>query len=121
MSPSPSGRRALFLSALLLLVPGISAHAADPPGLRFAPVQLGFQPNAPIVAAHAPDRVLVQLTRDARESSRLPDRLRFGDVVPGVALGLTGLDRVLAEGGARSLRRAHIDLKNAEEAERLGV
>jgi subtilisin family serine protease len=106
---------------VFLLLPGALAWAADPPGVSFAPVQLGFQPNAPTVPAHAPDRVLVMLTEEARQASTLPRNLRFGMRAPGATIGLAAVDRVLAEGGATAVQRAFVDPANQVEAQRLGV
>ena len=60
MMRSPSRLGALILFLIILALPGFSARAAESPGsVYFAPVQMGFQPNAPLVAAHAPVFVLV--------------------------------------------------------------
>jgi subtilisin family serine protease len=103
------------------LLPAQPAGSADPPGVPFAPVQRGFQPNAPTVPAHVPGRVLVKLTASARGASRLPARLRFDQLLPDRTVGLTSIDRVLTEGGALSLRRPTIEPANVAEAQRLGI
>lgn len=121
MSRFPRRRCVLSVLFALCLAPGFPARAADSPGRAFAPVQFGFQPNAPTVPDHAPGRVLVKLTSNAREGSRLPDQFRAGQILPGARTGLAAVDRVLADGGARELRRAFIEPANTDEAERLGV
>ena len=120
MKRSPGRLSALIL--ILLTLSGFSARAAESPGnVYFAPVQLGFQPNARRVAAHAPDRVLVQLRSEALQASRLAAGLRFGQPARSIETGLTGVDQALAAGGAVGLSRAFIEPANAEMAEHLGV
>lgn len=120
MKRSPSPLSALIL--ILLALPGFSARAAETPGtVYYAPVQLGFQPNAPRVAAHAPDRVLVQFRSEALQSSRLAGGLRFGQPARSIETGLAAVDQALAAGGAVGLARAFIEPANAEMAEDLGV
>jgi subtilisin family serine protease len=106
---------------MLLALPGLAARAAEPPGRYFAPVQLGFQPNAPLVAEHVPGRVLVKLAPQALEDSKVPATLRYGAQPAKAEVGLAAIDRVLAQGRARSLGRAFIEPLNRDEAERLGV
>lgn len=98
-----------------------AAWAADPPGRVSPPPQLGFQPGAPDAPAYAVDRVLVKLTDAARRGSRIPASWRYRELVPGNATGLAAVDRVLADGGVRTMRRALIEPANVTEAERLGV
>lgn len=122
MKRSPSRLSVLILVSILLALPGFSARAAETPGSRyFAPVQSGFQPNAPLVAAHAPDRVLVKLTTEASQSTNVLPGLRYGQRARSVEVGLAGLDRALATAGAVGLSRAFIEPANAEMAEDLGV
>jgi subtilisin family serine protease len=111
-----------LLALTFALLYGFSAHAAaPPPAVPFAPVQYGFQPNAPTVAAHVPDRVLVKLTENATAASNLPARsLKFGQVQPLAAIGLQRVDAVFQR-SARSFQRAHIEVKNRAEAQRLGI
>lgn len=122
MNRSPSRLAALVVLFLLLVVPGFSARAAESPGrVYFAPVQQGFQPNAPLVAAHAPDRVLVKLTVEAHQASRMASSLRFGQPSRSLDAGLAEFDQALAAGGAVALSRAFVEPANAEMAEHLGV
>ncbi|NOT34152.1 MAG: S8 family serine peptidase [Candidatus Eisenbacteria bacterium] len=123
MVRSPSRRCALTLFiALFLALPGVSARAAEPPPARaFAPVQLGYQPNAPTVAAHVPGRVLVKLTAEARQAATLPSILRFGQPLAGATTGLAAVDRVFSDAGARSLQGAFIEYRNRTEGARLGL
>jgi subtilisin family serine protease len=119
-----SRRRVLTLLSLLvfLVVPGLSAWAAEVPAPRaWAPVQYGFQPNAPLVPAHAQDHVLVQLTSSAQGLSRIPARLSYLQAVPGRVTGLANLDRVFTDAGVTSLRRPFIVLENVAEEQRLGL
>ena len=60
------------LSSLALLVLAIALSAAPAAARPFAPVQGGFQPNAPEVPEHVPGRVLVKLTSAARAASLPP-------------------------------------------------
>jgi subtilisin family serine protease len=113
--------RSLVSIVVSVLVLGGVSWAADPPGRVSPPPQFGFQPGAPDAPAFAPDRVLVKLTDQARRNSRVPASWRFGDVLPGGATGLIAVDRVLADGGVRAIRRGLIEPRNVAEAERLGV
>lgn len=113
--------RSLVSIVVSVLVLGGVSWAADPPGRVSPPPQFGFQPGAPDAPAFAPDRVLVKLTDQARRNSRVPASWRFGDVLPGGATGLIAVDRVLADGGVRAIRRGLIEPGNVAEAERLGV
>jgi len=117
----PHRSRALVLFLALLAAGGFSARLALAQARSFAPVQGGFQPNAPAVAEHAPDRVLVQLTDDALRSSRVSSSLKFGQRGVAPATGLATVDRALGQGRARALRRAFVEPANAAEARRLGV
>lgn len=119
MYRSPRRLSALFLVSLFLVFAAASFAAAQ--GRPFAPVQFGFQPNAPVVAEHVPDRVLVKLTESARTASSLPNGLRRGQLVPDAATGLASIDRVLSAAGTTALQRAFIDPANQAEARRLGV
>ncbi len=113
--------RALSTFLAGCLVSAVAAVAAHAAGRPFVPVQAGFQREAPIVAEHMPGRVLVQLTRDARETSQVPARWRFGDLLPGARTGIPAVDRVLAAGGAHELRRAFVEPADVEAAGHLGV
>jgi len=117
----PHRSRALVLFFTCLAFCGFSARAAHSQGRAFAPVQLGFQPNAPTVAEHAQDRVLVRFTESALQASRIPSELKFGQRAVAPATGLAAVDRVLGEGRATGLRRAYVDPANAAEARRLGL
>ncbi len=117
----PRRRSALALFAVLLLLPGFSARAADRSGRAFAPVQRGFQPNARAVADHVPGRVLVKLTRDAVANSKVSPELRYGDLATKAEVGLARVDRVFATNGAQKLSRSFIQPKDAEAADDLGV
>jgi subtilisin family serine protease len=124
VSRIPSRQRALILIAAFLAIAshGFSARDSHSQGRPFAPVQSGFQPNAPVVPDHVPGRVLVKVTTDAFEASRLPAAgLRFGESVPRSELGLVEVDRVLAESRARAFARPFIDVRNREAADDLGV
>ena len=112
-------RRALILFAMLLVPPG-AAFAETPPPRAFAPVQLGYQPNATVVPAHALDHVLVKFTAEARQASRLPSSMRFGMSVPALT-GLAAVDRVLSQAGATSVQRAFVDPANQIEARTHGL
>src|SRR5258705_2339917 len=113
--------RSVLLLIAAVIVAGFSARFADAQGRAFAPVQFGFQPGAPIVAEHAPDRVLVKLTKAATSLSRVPSQLRFGQNAPSVTIGLARVDRVLSLAGARALSRAFAEPANRDEAEHLGL
>lgn len=117
-----SAVRAVSAGVLLLslaggpLAPSALAHTR-----QFAPVQGGFQPNAPAVADYMPGRILLQVTREAREASQIPAQWRFNQALPGSRTGLAAVDRVLAASGVRGLRRAFIEPSNTEAADDLGV
>lgn len=98
-----------------------AAWAAEPPGRAFAPVQYGYQANAAVVPAYIPGRALVKLTEGARQVSKLPAGIRYGQTAPTPATGLDAIDRVLADAGAKSLMPAYIEPKDVGEARRLGV
>ena len=121
MKRSPSRLSAHVLFALLLAVPGLAARAAEvPEPVYFAPVQKGFQPNAPRVAAHVPGRVLVKLTVDAKQASATASGLRYGQARAST-MGLADLDVALAASGAVGVTRAYIEPENTEMAQDLGV
>ncbi len=122
MMRSPSRFIALISFTILFATPGFPARAAGPPARVYsAPVQFGFQPNAPLVPAHVPGRVLVQLRADAQEQSVSAMGMRFGQPARGVTLGLAEVDQALAVSGATALSRAFLEPANAEMAEHLGV
>lgn len=109
----------IFSLAYWLILCGV-ARAADPPPRVSPPPQLGFQPGAPDLPAFATDHVLVKLTDSARRNSKVPASWRYQQEI-GSVTGLAAVDRVLADGGARSIRRAMIEPANAAEGERLGI
>ena len=84
-------------------------------------MQLGFQPNAPVVPAHVPGRVLVKLTEDGMRASSVPASLKFGQTMPTAAIGIDRVDRVLRAANARSMMRSFIDAANHDEAQYLGL
>src|SRR5262245_35279139 len=102
-----------------LLVLGGVSFAAQSPGRISPPPQLGFQSSARDLPAFATDRVLVKLTDKARRNSHVPASWRYREVVASGTTGLAAVDRVLADGGVRSIRRAMIEPRNVAEAERL--
>ena len=106
---------------VLSLVPRIGVSTANAHARQFAPVQGGFQPNAPVVAEFMPGRVLVKLTQSARETSQIPAQWHYNQILPGARTGIAAVDRVLSAGGARELRRAFIEPANVEAAEDAGV
>ncbi len=120
MTRFPHRSRVLVL-LLALAAAGLAARSAAAQGRPFAPVQLGFQPNAPVVAEHAPDRVLVQLTEPAIRASRTASGLKYGQRAASPTTGLESVDRALGLARATGLRRAFVDPANAVEARRLGV
>ncbi len=107
---------AITAALIPLLAPAASAHLR-----RFAPVQGGFQPNAPAVADYVPGRLLVQISREAHEGSAIPRTWHYRDAVPGDRTGIPAVDRVLRAAGAHGLRRAFIEPANLEAAEDLGT
>lgn len=109
------------LGLALLFVLGGIAMAAESPGRVSPPPQFGFQPGAPELPAYVPDRVLMKLTDQAQQASRVPRNWRFGESVASRITGLAAVDRVLADGGVRSMHRAMIEPANVVEAERLGI
>jgi PKD repeat protein len=107
---------ALFALTLLLASPGIAADTR-----AFAPAQDGYAAQAPEVATYAPDRVLVQLTRDGLAASRLPRLLDKGARAPGAATGLASLDALAAAAGVRAVERPYDLPADAAKASDLGV
>ncbi|MCC6649510.1 MAG: S8 family serine peptidase, partial [Candidatus Eisenbacteria bacterium] len=103
------------LACLLLL--------SSPPAIArpFAPVQGGFQPNAPEVAEHVPGRVLVKITEGAQAASRSARSLRFGQALQAGRFGIESIDNVLENAQAISIAPAYIQPANVSEATRLGV
>ena len=122
MKRFPRRPRALSLVTCFLMFAALSARAAEiPPPRAFAPVQLGFQPNAPIVPAHVEGRVLVKLTESAVRASKLPSNLRPLQAVPDAKTGLATVDKILSDGGAKLLQKSFIEARNTVEAKRLGL
>jgi len=121
MRQSPRSHLVPILCLASTFVLGGASWAADPPGRVSPPPQLGLQAAATDAPAFAADRVLVKLTDQARRGSRVPASWRHRDVVPGNAIGLAAVDRVLADGGVRAIWRPLIEPRNVAEAERLGV
>ncbi|MBK7366810.1 MAG: S8 family serine peptidase [Candidatus Eisenbacteria bacterium] len=109
------------LSSLALLVLAIALSAAPAAARPFAPVQGGFQPNAPEVPEHVPGRVLVKLTSAARASSFRAQSTRFGGAVSGARFGIDAIDGVLDNAGATTVAPTYLEPANAVEAARLGV
>jgi subtilisin family serine protease len=107
--------------ALLLLGGAVWAATPELPGRVSPAPQLGFQPGAPEQAAFALDRALVKLTDQARRNSSVPASWRYREALSNPSTGLAAVDRVLVEGGVRTIRRATVEPANVVEAERLGV
>jgi hypothetical protein len=95
--------------------------AAEHPGRVSPPPQLGFQSTSAEAPAFVEDHVLMKLTEQARGKSHVPKSWRYREEIPGAAVGLEAVDRVLRDGGTKAVRRAHIEPKNVAEAERLGI
>ncbi len=112
-------RVALVATAAMLALAAF--HPVRAGERAFAPVQYGFQPNAPTVADHVPGRVLVQLTPGAKAASTTARSLRFGQVSRVARFGVGGVDNVLSRVQARALSPAYMEPMNTAEAERLGV
>lgn len=103
-------------------VAALAMLAAAQAGTRpFAPVQFGYQPNAPVVADHVPGRVLVQLGENATAASSTARALRFGQVATSARFGVTAVDQVMSQVQARVLTPAYAQPQNVTEATRLGV
>ncbi len=109
---------------LLLLVGSVFATLAfadDGAPRAFAPVQGGFDPQGEEVLPYAPDRLLVQLTPDGMNRSRLASLTRRGAQAPGAATGLASLDGLTAAAGVRAVERPYDTPRNALLAGELGV
>ncbi len=118
--PCVDWRGVLATCLLLALAPAAVRAAGE--GRPFAPVQLGFQPRATVVADHVPGRLVFQLTSQAQEVSKVGrESLKYGQLAANAATGLAAVDRVLGAVGAKALTPSFIEAKNATEATRLGM
>ncbi|MBI5168223.1 MAG: S8 family serine peptidase [Candidatus Eisenbacteria bacterium] len=109
------------LTSLAALAFALTLAVAPAAARPFAPVQGGFQPNAPDVPEHVPGRVLVKLTSAARASSFRAQATRFGGAVAGARFGIDAIDGVLDNAGATAVAPSYLEPANAVEAARLGV
>ncbi|MBK7703087.1 MAG: hypothetical protein IPI34_09480 [bacterium] len=101
---------------ILLASPGFAAATR-----AFVPAQDGFVPQAKEVEQYAPDRLLVQLTRDGLTASRLSMLLDKGARAPGSATGIASLDALAAAAGVRAVERPYDLPADAAKAADLGA
>ncbi len=106
-------RKRLAMVFLLLLMNAALGFADDTTPRAFAPVQGGFVTQDEDVLPYAPDRLLVQLTPDGLNRSRLESLTRRGAQAPGAATGLASLDGLAAAAGVRAVERPYDAPRNA--------
>ncbi|NNF07708.1 MAG: S8 family serine peptidase [Candidatus Eisenbacteria bacterium] len=109
---------AMFFGSLIVVSP---LQAAENPTRYFAPVQQGFQPNAPKVAAYAQGRVKVKITAAAMERSQIPGNLEYNQPIPNGATGLFAVDQIFQMMGATAVKRAYIEPANQSMTHKLGI
>ncbi len=112
---------AVFLLLLVTFAIASLSHADDTAPRAFAPVQGGFVRQGEDLLPYAPDRLLVQVTPDGLNRSRLESLTRRGAQAIGAITGLVSLDGLTAAAGVQSVERPYDTPRNALLAGELGV
>ena len=107
----------LVLSLSMLAIAADSAPASRPS----AQVRSGLAETVATQPAYAPDHVMVRLTRNGYERSRLSTLEKRGDAVGGDATGLESLDETLRDIGVTKITKAHGPFEHKTLAETLGA
>jgi subtilisin family serine protease len=114
-------RKQLTTVFLFLLVSASLSLADETSPRAFAPVQGGFDAQGEEVLPYAPDRLLVQLTADGLNRSRLESLTRRGAQATGAVTGLASIDDLAAAAGVRAVERPYDAPRNTVLAAELGV
>ncbi|MFX1265696.1 MAG: S8 family serine peptidase, partial [Promethearchaeota archaeon] len=110
-----------FICLLAILLPLVSASAANIAPREFSSVQKGFITSGETVFPYAPDLILVKFTEKSFAASRLNIGLQYGAAVPNALTGIASVDELSRDVGVAQISRAYIEPKNRFEAARLGV
>ena len=112
----------LALAALLLaLTAGLAFGAEETAPRSFAPVQLGFSPDAEEALPYAPDRLLVQVREGSITKSNLGISLDKGAQVPLAQTGLLPIDELAQDAGIIAIERPYIRVQRADKAVDAGI
>jgi PKD repeat protein len=111
----------ISLFVIAILIPLVAASQAPLAPREFVPVQKGFVSQGERVLPYAPDRILVKFKENSLEKSKLNIGLQRGSEAPGAQTGIASVDALVRSLGVMKITRPYIELKNKDEAARLGI